>query len=103
MRSTFSGFNIAKSGFFAAQRALDITGHNIANVNTKGYTRQRLEQTASNPLKISGGEGMIGTGVSTTAIHQLRNEFLDYKYRDESSTSGFWETKADGLSFISLL
>ncbi len=100
MRSTFSGFNIAKSGFFAAQRALDITGHNIANVNTKGYTRQRLEQSASNPLRIPGGEGMIGTGVSTTAIHQLRNEFLDYKYRDESSTLGFWETKADGLDFI---
>lgn len=100
MRSTFSGFNIAKSGFFAAQRALDITGHNIANVNTRGYTRQRLEQSASNPLRIPGGEGMLGTGVTTTAIHQLRNDFLDYKYREESSTLGFWETKADGLSFI---
>lgn len=100
MRSTFSGLNIARSGFFAAQRALDITGHNIANVNTRGYTRQRLEQSASNPLRIPGGEGMLGTGVTTTAIHQLRNDFLDYKYREESSTFGFWDAKADGLSFI---
>ena len=100
MGSTFSGLNIARSGFFAAQRALDITGHNIANVNTRGYTRQRLEQSASDPLKIPGGQGMLGTGVTTTAIHQLRNEFLDYKYRQEASTLGFWDAKADGLSFI---
>lgn len=100
VRSTFSGFNIARSGFFAAQRALDITGHNIANVNTRGYTRQRLEQEASNPMRIPGGEGMLGTGVTTTAIHQLRNEFLDYKYRDESSSLGYWEARADGLDFI---
>lgn len=100
MRSTFSGFNASRSGLFAAQRALDITGHNIANVNTKGYTRQRLEQSASNPIKVPGGQGMLGTGVDTTAIHQLRNDFLDYKYRDESSTLGFWDAKADGLDFI---
>lgn len=100
MRSTFSGFNASKSGLFAAQRALDITGHNIANINTRGYTRQRLEQAASNPLKLPGGQGMLGTGVDTTKIHQLRNEFLDYKYRDESSTLGFWDAKADGLAFI---
>jgi len=100
MRSTFSGFNSARSGLFAAQRALDITGHNLANVTTRGYTRQRLEQTASTPMRLYGGQGMLGTGVDTTAIHQLRNEFLDYKYRDEASALGFWDAKADGLSFI---
>ncbi|MBU5676656.1 flagellar hook-associated protein FlgK [Alkaliphilus sp. MSJ-5] len=100
MRSTFSGFNSARSGLFAAQRAIDITGHNLANINTRGYTRQRLEQTASTPMKLYGGQGMLGTGVDTTAIHQLRNEFLDYKYRDEASALGFWDAKADGLSFI---
>lgn len=100
MRSTFSGFNTAKSGLFASQRALDITGHNLANVNTRGYTRQRLEQFQSTPLKLAGGQGMLGTGVDTHSIKQLRNEFLDYKYRDEATSLGYWETKADGLSFI---
>jgi len=100
MRSTFLGFNAARSGLFASQRALDITGHNIANVNTRGYTRQRLDQIQSTPMKLSGGQGMLGTGVDTTSISQLRNEFLDYKYRDEASTLGYWTTKADGLSFI---
>lgn len=100
MRSTFTGFNIARSGLFASQRALDITGHNISNVNTPGYTRQRLEQTSSTPLRLPGGQGMLGTGVDTTAVKQIRNEFLDYKYRDESTSLGFWETRADGLAFI---
>lgn len=100
MRSTFSGFNAARSGLFASQRALDITGHNLANINTRGYTRQRLEQSASTPMRLPGGQGALGMGVDTTAIHQLRHEFLDYKYRDESSTLGFWDAKADGLSFI---
>lgn len=100
MRSTFGGFNIARSGLFASQRALDITGHNIANVNTPGYTRQRLEQMASMPMRIPGGQGMLGTGVDTTAIRQIRDEFLDYKFRDEASSLGFWGAKADGLAFI---
>lgn len=100
MRSTFTGFTTAKSGLFASQRALDITGHNLANVNTKGYSRQRLEQVQSTPLKLAGGQGMLGTGVDTTAIHQLRNEFLDYKYRDEATAFGYWDAKADGLAFI---
>lgn len=100
MRSTFTGFTTAKSGLFASQRALDITGHNLANVNTKGYSRQRLEQVQSTPLKLAGGQGMLGTGVDTTAIHQLRNELLDYKYRDEATSLGYWSAKADGLAFI---
>ncbi len=89
MRSTFLGFNTATSGLFAAQRALDITGHNISNVNTPGYTRQRLEQTQANALRLAGGTGTLGTGVTSVAIHQLRNEFLDFRYRDEVNAQGF--------------
>lgn len=63
MRSTFAGLSIASSGLFAAQRALDITGHNIANTNTRGYTRQRLNQSAQNPMDIQGGQGQLGLGV----------------------------------------
>lgn len=100
MRSTFFGFNIARSGLFAAQRALDVTGHNIANVNTQGYSRQRLEQAQSNPLPLPGGQGMIGTGVDTKAIKQIREDFLDFKYRGEVNSQGQWEARRDGLQFI---
>lgn len=100
MRSTFLGFNTATSGLFAAQRALDITGHNISNVNTPGYTRQRLEQTQADALRLAGGTGTLGTGVNSVAIHQLRNEFLDFRYRDEVNSQAFWETRRDGLAFV---
>lgn len=100
MRSTFFGFNTARSGLFASQRALDITGHNIANANTPGYSRQRLNVTASNPLTLPGGQGMIGTGVDTHSIQQLRNQFLDYKYRQENTTAGQWSTRSDSLQQI---
>ncbi|SES84247.1 flagellar hook-associated protein 1 FlgK [Natronincola peptidivorans] len=100
MRSTFLGFNTVRSGLFAAQRALDITGHNIANVNTKGYTRQRLEQVQSTPMSLPGGQGMLGTGVDTLAIKQLRNEFLDFRYRGEVNSLGYWEAKRDGLYYL---
>ena len=100
MRSTFLGFNTARSGLFAAQRALDITGHNISNVNTPGYTRQRLEQTQSNPMSVMGGQGMLGTGVDMVAVKQLRNEFLDFRYRDEVNSLAYWQTRQNGLAFV---
>ncbi len=43
MRPTFLGFETARKGIMASQKALDLTGHNISNVNTPGYTRQRLD------------------------------------------------------------
>ncbi|MBN4062551.1 MAG: flagellar hook-associated protein FlgK [Alkaliphilus sp.] len=100
MRSTFLGFNTVKSGLFAAQRALDITGHNISNVNTKGFTRQRLLQASSTPISIFGGRGMLGTGVDSIEINQFRNEFLDFKYRGEVNAQGYWDSKQKNLEFI---
>ena len=100
MRSTFLGFNIVKSGLFAAQRSLDITGHNISNVNTQGFSRQRLNQAQSTPMSLAGGKGMLGAGVDSLSITQFRNEFLDFKYRSEINTQGYWEVKRDGLRFI---
>ncbi|MBQ9625473.1 MAG: flagellar hook-associated protein FlgK, partial [Clostridia bacterium] len=43
MRSTFYGFEIGKSGLYASQQNLNVTGHNIANADTKGFTRQELK------------------------------------------------------------
>ena len=53
IRSTFAGFTTAQLGMAASQRALDVTGQNIANINTIGYTRQRLDIAS---LNTKGGE-----------------------------------------------
>lgn len=105
MRSTFYGFEIAKTGLFASQRNIDLTGHNIANANTVGYTRQRLVM-ASQEL-ISGGEkflevtrGYSGAGVRTEGVEQVRNIFLDRQYRRENGMMEEWSTRSDALSYI---
>ena len=98
MKSTFSSFNAAVSGLFASQRALDIIGHNIANQNTQGYTRQRSTQTTSNPISINGS--WLGTGVKMEHIKQIRDELLDIKYRAEMEKKGYWSEKHISLGQI---
>lgn len=100
MRSTFGAFNASRSGLFAAQRALDIVGHNLSNVNTPGYTRQRLNQTNARPLQLPGGKGPIGQGVEMVSITQIRDEFLDIQFRKETETLGFWEERYTYLTQI---
>lgn len=98
--SSFFGLNIARSGLFASQRALHVTGHNIANANTPGFTRQRLNVVSSNPMTLPGGQGMLGAGVDTQSITQLRDAFLDYKIRQEMTTGGEWSVRAEMLQQI---
>ncbi len=62
------------SGLLAYQRALATTGHNISNVNTPGYSRQRVEMTARNPQYA--GNGFIGTGVEVTNVARIYDRFL---------------------------
>ncbi len=100
MGSSFFGFNIARSGLFVSQRALNVTAHNIANANTEGYSRQRLDTHASRPDTLPAAQGMIGTGVDSEAIKQIRDEFLDFKYRGENTTLGEWAKREDVLKTI---
>lgn len=100
MGSSFFGFNIARSGLFVSQRALNVTAHNIANANTEGFSRQRLDTTASRPDVLPGSYGTLGTGVDSNAVKQIRDVFLDYKLRGESTLKGEWAQKEDVLSNI---
>ncbi|WFD10042.1 flagellar hook-associated protein FlgK [Tepidibacter hydrothermalis] len=98
--SSFFGLNIAKSGLFAAQKSLNTVSHNIANANTRGYSRQRIELSASNPLSSPGGSGMIGTGVDSKHVTQIRDEFLDVKFRSENTVYGQWDFRNKSLEEI---
>lgn len=100
MASTFSGFNIARSGLFVSQRALNVTSHNIANANTPGYSRQRLDTQASRPEFLAASQGTLGTGVDSQSVKQIRDAFLDFKYRGEITSLGEWEFKEDILKTL---
>ena len=105
MAGLFSTLNISGSGMSAQQKAIDVTSHNIANANTEGYTRQRAVIEANTPYDmpsvnnaISGGQ--VGTGAAVTAVQRVRDDFLDYQVRNETSTKGTFETRDNYLSQV---
>lgn len=100
MRSSFFEFNVALTGLYTARTGLDVTGHNISNGATIGYSRQYAEIKANSPLSFNNGRGMIGTGSYTFGIGQYRDFHLDVKYWGESSVLGEYETKSTNLGLM---
>ncbi len=88
MPSTFFGLNIATSGLYAASVNLNVTGNNVANETTKGYSRQEATQVAKDALRIHQDYGMIGAGVKVTEINRCRDTFYDRKYWANQSKLG---------------
>ncbi len=76
-------FNSSLSGLMAAQRALDTTSHNIANVNTPGYSRQRVLQGARLPELYGGTQ--VGTGVDVLDIQRVYDTFLTDQLRSTAT------------------
>lgn len=98
---TFGSFTAARLGIYASQSSLNVTGNNIANINTKGYTRQRMDLVSlhsdgniryANSYNLNIGYGVLAEGVS-----QLRDPFLDIRFRDENSKVGSYQAKLDCL------
>ena len=108
MRSSFAGFTTAQLAMRASQKALDVTGQNIANINTKGYTRQRLDL-----ISFSTGRGVskyesslnvkVGSGVLTTGLSQIRDPFLDIRYRNEVANAGTQDQKLAVLKDLEIV
>ncbi|WP_297436570.1 flagellar hook-associated protein FlgK [uncultured Clostridium sp.] len=95
--SLFSVLNVSKSGMFAAQQSLNTTSHNMSNVNTVGYTKQRAKIATTRPQSVAGEAGQIGTGAQVEAIERVRNNFLDYQVRNESSVFGTYDMRSSYL------
>ena len=90
------GFDIAKRGIMTAQKGLDISGQNLVNWDSDGYTRQRLEQVAVAP-NVSATRysynraGLAGQGVEINGISQTRDKFLDKRFREENAETGYYD------------
>ncbi|HZG87387.1 flagellar hook-associated protein FlgK [Paenibacillus sp.] len=102
MRSSFSGLEIAKRSLFTHQAALSTTGHNVANANTRGYTRQVVNMTASSPIEAvglmrSGVPGQMGQGVEFSSITRVREQFLDKQFYNENKSLGQWTVRKETL------
>lgn len=100
MAGLLGTLNTAKSGMNVSQVAIQTTSHNISNINTPGYSRQRVEQSASRPYSQPGrnssfGTGQIGTGAQISDVTRIRNSFYDYQFRSESHSYGDTSVKYD--------
>ena len=104
MSSTFGCFSTARLGIYAAQKGLDVTGNNITNINTPGYTRQRLDQvslvTTASDKYFSQYNTRVGQGVLTTGVSQIRDPGLDLLYRSAQAHVGSYGQMLSGLDDI---
>ena len=101
--SSFHGLETALRGLLAHQRAIDVTGHNIANADTVGYSRQEATLAPTHALRIAsgatqlGGGAHLGTGVDAVAYRRMRDAFLDLQYRAQNQLLGDAESRARSL------
>ncbi|SET23172.1 flagellar hook-associated protein FlgK [[Clostridium] polysaccharolyticum] len=93
MASTFFGLSIATSGLYASQASMNTTAHNVSNANREGYTRQQTVLKANKPISTNSSYGMIGTGVVTDSIIQIRDLYYDTKYRTNQAIYGNYSTQ----------
>lgn len=99
MVSTFHGLELGKRGLSVAQTNITTTGHNIANANTEGYSRQKVNSSSTPSLDIwtNGQTSQLGTGAQVDSIIRVRDRFLDAQHRDQSSTLGEWKVRQETL------
>lgn len=95
MRSTFAGLNTMYRGIVTNQLSLDTVGHNISNADTDGYSRQKVNQAATNAMSYSTvyGTVMVGSGTDALSLTRARNVYADKQYWKENATQSYYESR----------
>lgn len=98
MESSFLGIEMGKRALQQFQTALNTTGHNISNVSTEGYSRQRVVMRTLEPLydpSMNRPEkaGQLGQGMEITDIQRVRDEFIDKRINFEKGSQGYWSMR----------
>ena len=104
---TFGSFTQARLAIYAAQTGLNVTGNNISNINTPGYTRQRLDQVslyvAGSDRYYAEGDVRTGQGALVKSLSQIRSPYLDIRYRTENAKVGYMDAFTEGLKEIATI
>lgn len=105
MGSTFSGIELGKRSIMAHTDAISTAGHNISNVNTEGYSRQRVQLKEFDPLYRPDLErperaGMIGQGIDVQSITRIRDEMLDQRITAQQNQESYWDTRSKYYTMI---
>ena len=102
MSGLFGTLNIGVKGMTAAQTALQTTSHNVSNMNTPGYSRQRVNIEAANPYSLP-GVGQLGTGVRMSGVVRVVDDYVTKQIQDESSSYSRYATKSDALAQLEMV
>ncbi|MFZ5632108.1 MAG: flagellar hook-associated protein FlgK [Bacillota bacterium] len=105
MPGTFFGLEIGRRGIQAHRRSLDVTGHNLANSSTEGYSRQEAVSVVTDPFTTpavdsSVAPGQLGSGVKTGIIRRIRDEYLDPQVRNSNKDRYYWEDQTTILNRV---
>ena len=101
MTDIYGVLSIGSKALLVQQKGIYITGNNIANVNTPGYTRQRLNM--SNDFPVDTGIGPVGTGVRAVNIERIYQRFLGVQINTETQSLGKWEANKDMLERVEMI
>ncbi|MGX7195949.1 flagellar hook-associated protein FlgK [Enterococcus olivae] len=96
MTGLFGSLGTATRGMNTNQTGLQTSGHNIANTNTDGYSRQRVHMQAETPYRMA-GVGMIGMGVKATSVDRIVDSFIRGQIQGAYSQYRMFEQKSDAL------
>jgi flagellar hook-associated protein 1 FlgK len=108
MMSTFSGIELGKKGLVTHQAAIHVTGHNVANTETEGYSRQKVTLEVFDPLYIPGitrenTPGQIGQGVQVEKILRARDMLLEDRILSEKNGLSYWKSLSDWIYQVELI
>ncbi len=108
MNSTFSGIELGKRALITNQSALQVTGHNVSNANTEGYSRQKITLEVFDPLYIPGltrelTPGQIGQGVEVQKILRARDMLLDDRIYFEKNALSYWKSMDGWIKQVELV
>ena len=103
---SFGMFTTVRLGIYTSQKGLNLTGNNIANINTVGYTRQTLDiksMNANGVDRYSDSSVRIGSGAYAYGVSQMRDPYLDIRYRTECASVGYMDTKLSNLNDLAAI
>jgi flagellar hook-associated protein 1 FlgK len=93
--------NAGRGALIAQQKAIEVTGNNIANVNTPGYSRQVANLVPNEPIQC--GPGLVGTGVRADEVKRIYDRFLGLQINNENEQLGRWEAKKGALERVEIV
>jgi len=93
-------FSTGVSGLFASQAGIDVTGHNISNANTEGYSRQRVNLDTMTPQ--TAGDGVFGRGVDVEGVQRVYDDMLAASIRNETSDLEYYKSIQQALTKVQI-